>query len=131
MTVGSNIIFDPSKEELAVAEAVLAVSCASKAISAAKSVDRNTSLLSIRTIDPPSRLTPPGIPNSLNSATGGTAPVSNQDLVALRESMDSNGVWRPPRGGIKRSMVAQVVKTTLQKGGVADEILDALEAVDR
>ncbi|KAF2762047.1 exoribonuclease family protein [Pseudovirgaria hyperparasitica] len=131
MTVGSNIIFDPAKEELAVAEAALAVSCASDYNKTPDSNGRGINILSIRTIDPPSRLTPLGIPNSLNSATGGAAPVSQQDLVTIREGMDSQGVWRPPRGGIKRSMIARVVKAAIQPGGVADEILQALKNVER
>jgi exosome complex component RRP42 len=126
MAVGQNIIFDPSKEELAVAEAVLAVSCVALRSKTAEAVR----LLSMRTIDPPSRLTPPGIPNSLNSATGGTAPVSSTDAMAQREAMSLLGVWTPPRGGIKRNLVGRVLKMVVEKGGVAEEVLEALEKVE-
>lgn len=126
MAVGQNIIFDPSKEELAVAEAVLAVSCAAPRLNTGDTVR----LLSIRTIDPPSRLTPPGIPNSLNSATGGAAPVSSTDAMVQREAMSLQGVWTPPRGGIKRGLVARVLKMVMGKGAVAEEVLEALEKVE-
>ncbi|KAF2813352.1 uncharacterized protein BDZ99DRAFT_507350 [Mytilinidion resinicola] len=126
MAVGQNIIFDPSKEELAVAEAVLAVSCAASQSKTSEAVR----LLTIRTIDPPSRLTPPGIPNLLNSATGGVVPVSSTDAMAQREAMSLLGVWTPPRGGIKRNLVGRVLKIVVEKGGVAEEVLEALEKVE-
>ena len=59
MAVGRNVIFDPCKEELVV-DVVLAVACTSSQPTSAR-------IVSIRTIDPPSYLTPPGIPNSMNS----------------------------------------------------------------
>src|SRR5690606_23210135 len=91
MAVGNNILFDPSKEELAVADVALAVSVTSSSeqaqqqqqqqdqdMSDGSAVDkktqqkpsRNLRLLSIRTIDPPSRLTPPGVANAANAAYG-------------------------------------------------------------
>jgi len=81
MAVKENIIFDPSKEELAVAEVVLAVSIGelprgvenrAMDVDSVKGV-RDLRLLAVRTIDPPSRLTHPGVPNTLNTATGGSA----------------------------------------------------------
>lgn len=129
--MGSNIIFDPSKEELAVAEAVLAIS-AGETPSSSNSGERagQLKLLAIRTIDPPSRLTPPGVPNSMNTATGGNAPVSSQDAVVLREGMGEKGVWCPPRGGIRRDMIGKIAKMVVEPGGVAEEVMGALVAVD-
>lgn len=126
IAVGQNIIFDPSKEELAVAEAVLAISCATSHMPSTNPVR----LLSIRTIDLPSRLTPPGIPNSMNSATGGNAPISSTDAMAQREALNLSGVWTPPRGGIKRGLIGRILKMAVEKGGVAEEVLEALEKVD-
>ncbi|KAL1646881.1 Exosome complex component rrp42 [Diplodia intermedia] len=132
VAVGPNIIFDPSKEELAVAEAVMALSVGEQ-IAAAN--DKNEAptlrLHAIRTIDPPSRLTPPGVPNALNSATGGVAPTSSAEAVALREGLQTPGVWTPPRGGVRRGLVARVIKLATQRGGVAEEVLEALEAVEK
>ncbi|KAH7028344.1 ribosomal protein S5 domain 2-type protein [Macrophomina phaseolina] len=142
VAIGSNIIFDPSKEELAVAEAVIALSIGEAAAAATppstvsiagKPDGRKPSLrlYAIRTIDPPSRLTPPGVPNALNSATGGIAPTSSAEAVALREGLQTPGVWTPPRGGVKRGLVARVIKLATQEGGVAEEVLRALEAVEK
>jgi exosome complex component RRP42 len=39
-------------------------------------------------------------------------------------------VWRPRRGGIKRSVIARMVKTVLGKGGVGEEVLEGLEGVE-
>ena len=91
MAVKDNIIFDPSKEELAVAEVVLAVSIGELSQAGgegAMEVDsgkgtRDLRLLAIRTIDPPSRLTHSGVPNALNTATGGSAP-SRRQIGGLR-----------------------------------------------
>lgn len=139
MSVGDNIVFDPNKEELAVADVVLAVSVSemprelSESEEGSMDVDskplRKLTLRSIRTIDPPSRLTPPGLPNFLNTATGGVAPTSLEQEVTQRESGQTEGVWQAPRGGAKRKMIAAMIGKVMEKGGVAEEVLDGLDAV--
>lgn len=140
MAVKDNIIFDPSKEELAVAEVVLAVSIgelyqASKTsdsmdVDSGKSANRDLRLLAIRTIDPPSRLTHPGVPNTLNTATGGTAAGTTELASSQRETIVEEGVWQPPRGGAKRKLIAAMIQKVLERGGVAEEVLDGLDAVE-
>jgi exosome complex component RRP42 len=134
MAVKDNIIFDPSKEELSVAEVVLAVSIASQTSTGGEGMEvdsgRELKLLAVRTIDPPSRLTHPGVPNSLNTATGGTAAGSTEMEVAKKEGVLEEGVWQPPRGGAKRKLIAGMIARVLEKGGVADEVLDGLDAVE-
>lgn len=125
MAVGQNIIFDPCKEELAVADAVLAIACAGS-----KTSSTGARLVSIRTIDPPSHLTPPGVPNSMNSATGGTAPASSADALTQRELQANSGVWTPPRGGMKRGLISQVAKMVVESGGIAEEVINALQAIE-
>ena len=135
MAVGSNIIFDPTREELAVANAVLAVSLTSsmsptsgKAIGDENGVS-NLRLLSIRTIDPPSRLTTAGIPDSHNPVTGGgelTKLSGPQAQVELR----AERFWCPPQGGMKRALIGKVVEMCLAKGGVGEEVLAGLEGVE-
>ncbi|KAK4981072.1 Exosome complex component rrp42 [Elasticomyces elasticus] len=123
MSVGDNIIFDPSKDELAVADAVLTVSIG-------KTPSSGLRLLSVRTVDPPSRLTAPGVPNSTNSANGDTAPPM-QEALMLREAMDEHSLWRPPRGGMKRALVGRMIKMVVDKNGVGEEVLEGLEGVDK
>ena len=153
MAVGNNIIFDPSKEELAVADVALAVSVGESSTttstiasskSTAMDIDtedtkghHNLRLLSVRTIDPPSRLTPPGIPNATNSAYGANAGAKDtekkkqqQEQARTAESEAVEGVWKAPRGGAKMLVLAALVQKVLQKGGVADEVLDALNGVE-
>lgn len=125
ISVGENVIFDPSREEIAVADAVLAISVTRDDNS------EGLKLLSIRTIDPPSRLTQPGIPNSENVNMLGAAVLS--DDPAENQSVGQEevpGVWRPRRGGVKRSVIAGMIKTVLKKGGVGEEVLEGLEGVD-
>jgi exosome complex component RRP42 len=136
MAVGNNIIFDPSKEELAVADVALAVSVTSSSSSSSREGEeegegRKLRLLSIRMIDPPSRLTPPGVPNAVNAAYG-TAGGSTQKMLEARtaETEGVEGVWRAPRGGAKRMVIGALVQKVLETGGVVDEVLDALEGVD-
>ena len=124
MSVGDNIIFDPSREELAVAEAVLAIS-----LGQARK-DAELKLLAIRAIDPPSRLTSAATPNSMNSVTGGSAPASKQEAIAMRESADTAKTWRPPRGGMKRGLVSSMIMAAVEKGGVGQEVLEALQGVE-
>lgn len=140
MSAGENILFDPSKEELSVADVVLAISIAcvpaSKDSDGDDSMDldtdasqRSLELLSVRTIDPPSRLTPPGVPNFLNTATGGSAEGTKDSKEEMAE-MEAEGVWHAPRGGAKRKMISRMVVAALAEGGVADEVLDGLEGVE-
>lgn len=126
ISAGENIIFDPNREEIAVADAVLAISITRD------SDGDGLKLLSIRTVDPPSRLTQPGVPNSDNVATlGSTAAAEEAEIVNPSTGEEEvSGVWRPRRGGIKRSTIAQMVKTVLKKGGVGEEVLEGLEGVE-
>lgn len=137
MAVGDNIIFDPAKEELAVADVALAISVADATASSkgdAMAVDssakRNLRLLSIRTIDPPSRLTPPGVPRANDAANGeGNGYASHPDARTI-ETKSVEGVWKAPRGGAKVAVIGAMIQKALEKGGVADEVLDGLKAVE-
>lgn len=126
ISAGENIIFDPNREEIAVADAVLAISITRD------SDGDGLKLLSIRTVDPPSRLTQPGVPNSDNVATlGSTGATEEAEIVNPSTGEEEvSGVWRPRRGGVKRSSVAQMVKTVLKNGGVGEEVLEGLEGVE-
>jgi len=133
LTVGANIIFDPSRDELAVADAVLAVSFA-------PDDSGRLQLVALRTVDPPSRLTPPGVPDVVNPATAagaaaaaaggkegsGTGPAASQDNLM---SSAKGNVWAPPRGGMKRGLVRAIVEAVLQTGGVGEEVLEGLAGV--
>jgi exosome complex component RRP42 len=139
MAVKDNIIFDPSKEELAVAEVVLAVSVGERATGDAEEgrmeIDsersgRDLRVLAVRTIDPPSRLTHPGIPNTQNTATGGTAAATVEQAASQRETTEGEGVWQPPRGGAQRKLIALMIQRVLEPGGVAEEVMDGLDAVE-
>lgn len=120
MTVGSNIIFDPSKEELAVADAVVA-------ISAAQDKSGNLSMVALRTVDPPSRLTAAGVPNNANSTAGG---FSAAEALELREKDAGMTVWRPPRGGMGRAQVSRIIKAVIGQGGMGQEVMEGLQGVD-
>jgi len=138
MAVKENIIFDPSKEELAVAEVVLAVSISENTetgieqgamdIDSVKS--QELKLLAVRTIDPPSRLTHPGVPNTFNTATGGSAASTTEQASTQRETMEEEGVWQPPRGGAKRKLIAAMIQKVLEPKGIAEEVLDGLNTVE-
>lgn len=135
MAVGNNIIFDPSKEELAVADVALAVSVTGSSATHTEEAHeqepgRSLRLLSIRTIDPPSRLTPPGVANAANSAYGTAAAGPKTLDTAPAETEAIEGVWRAPRGGAGRMVLGALVQKVLERRGVVDEVLDALEGVD-
>lgn len=126
VAVGDNVIFDPAKEELAVAETALAVSVAEVKQSGGMDVEgRQLRLLSMRTVDPPSRLTPPGVPHSASTVAGSVAPKQIQS-----EQGPVAGVWKAPLGGTKFGVMDAIIQAVLEKGGVADEVLDGLEAVE-
>ncbi|KAK4560322.1 Exosome complex component rrp42 [Recurvomyces mirabilis] len=144
MSVGENILFDPSREELAVADAVVAISVTQSHMN----TNTNTSgtdtdspnplhLIALRTIDPPSRLTAAGLPNSLNTSAGagagagaGSQSLSAVEVAAIREQDRGVSVWRPPRGGVKRAVLARMIKMVVRAGGVGEEVLGGLRGVE-
>ncbi|KAH8161911.1 hypothetical protein CIB48_g6335 [Xylaria polymorpha] len=151
MAVGENVIFDPSKEELAVADCALAVSVGEGAEETETTMEvevdvkaRTLRLLSVRTIDPPSRLTAPGVPNAVNAAAwgqqqGSAVPAAAKETTTttttttgLRaaETGSVEGVWKAPRGGSKIAIISTIVEKILQKGGVTDEVLEGLDGVE-
>lgn len=105
ISVGSNIFFDPSHAELAVADAVVAVTIASPSTN---EPEAGLSLLAIRTIDPPSRLSA----SAADAEMGGGA---------------EEGVWKAKKGGVRRDVLGRMVGMCTERGGVGAEVLDGLE----
>lgn len=108
IAVEDNIIFDPTREEIAVADTLLAVSVARDSDPDSGNALK---LLSIRTVDPPSRLTQPASPETADQG-------------------ETPGAWKPRRGGVKRATIARIVKMVIKRGGVGEEVLHGLEGVD-
>ncbi|KAF7185022.1 Exosome complex component RRP42 [Pseudocercospora fuligena] len=113
MTVGNNILFDPSKEELAVADSAVA-------ISAAQNSEGELRMVALRTIDPPSRLTAAGVPSLASAA----------EMLAAREKDLDRKVWQPPRGGVSRVLMSRMIKAVVEKGGVGQEVMEGLQGVE-
>ncbi|KAH8699290.1 ribosomal protein S5 domain 2-type protein [Talaromyces proteolyticus] len=127
ISADKNVIFDPTREEIAVADFVLAVSIGREIDeTAGGGTNANLKLLSIRTIDPPSRLTQHGIPDSENAATMGVATTD----IPERTDEEVAGVWKPRRGGVSRGVISHMIKVVLERGGVGDEVMEGLERVD-
>ncbi|TPX21659.1 hypothetical protein DIZ76_015618 [Coccidioides immitis] len=133
IAVGENIIFDPSREEIAVADAVFCVSIGRDEQISKDKQDQDASnlkLLAIRTIDPPSRLTNSGLSNSENAVNIGVS--AGDDSVEQQPvtSESVQGVWKPRQGGVKKGLISKIVKLVLQRGGVGDEVMQGLEGVE-
>ena len=107
ISVGGNVFFDPSASELSVADSVLAISVSQS------EEGGGINILAIRTVDSPARLS--SAADGVDAATSGT---------------EDEGVWRPPRGGMKRDAVRKMVKLVTEKGGVAEDVLRGLEGLD-
>ncbi|KAL8365669.1 hypothetical protein RB595_004465 [Gaeumannomyces hyphopodioides] len=138
--VGDNIIFDPSKEELAVADVAVAISLAEapatrRSEKMAVGSARDLRLLSIRVIDPPSRLTPSGSSDTAAVAADGSStdtksgPDSRPE-TRIADSEAVEGVWKAPRGGTRVAVLSAIIQKVLERGGVADEVMEALDAVE-
>ncbi len=115
MIVGLNVIFDPSREELAVADAVFAVSVIESTSTTSEPPLR---ICSVRTIDTPARDTMKGVPMSGEAVQGEQVP----------------GVWQPRLGGVKRTVLKEVVKAILGgdgRPGVAADVLEGIEGFVR
>jgi exosome complex component RRP42 len=109
ISVGDNIFFDPTHAELAVADAVLAVTVA------ASSSSSSLNLLAVRTIDPPSRLSSPAAEAGM-AGSGVAAGGAGEE-----------GLWRPKKGGMNRRLLARMVGMCVEGGGVGEEVLQGLE----
>ncbi|KAL8948622.1 MAG: hypothetical protein Q9222_005200 [Ikaeria aurantiellina] len=114
ISVGDNIFFDPSREELAVADAVCAATIGTVGSPEIASLNKGgrpqLRLLSLRTIDPPARLAA---------------------AASAADTQDNPGVWKPARGGMKRSMIGKMVKMIVEPGGVGEEVMQGLEGFNR
>ncbi|GAB7361000.1 hypothetical protein MBLNU230_g1043t1 [Neophaeotheca triangularis] len=139
ISVGPTILFDPSASELAVADAVLAISLTPNTTTPSSTNNNNNSSdpfvpLTLRTIPMPSRLTAPGVPRALDASaatnSAGNASVSQAEALVLRERDEGASVWRPPRGGVGRGVVKEMVRLAVGKGGVGEEVLGGLEGVE-
>lgn len=104
--VSENVLFDPSHEELKVADAIIAVS-----VGQAGST-QDLKILSTRMIDTPARDTMKGVPRE------------TEDKILDQSNVQ--GVWQPKLGGIKRSVLKNVVKLVIS-GGVAKDIMEGLD----
>lgn len=124
--VGDNVFFDPSSEELAVADAVVAVTIAGverkgKGKGEEKGMEggregvdgTQVQVVAVRMIDLPARL----------SSAGAT------DVgVDVEAENEDEGVWRPKRGGVSRKVVKTMVGMCVERGGVGEEVLNGLGA---
>ena len=102
--IASNIFFDPTHAELAVADAVLAITVAA---SSSIEVD-GPQLLAVRTIDLPSTLSTSASERE-EQAKGG-----------------AEGGCKARKGGMSRGMLKKMVARCVDKGGVGEEVLNGL-----
>jgi exosome complex component RRP42 len=102
VVVGENVIFDPSREELAVGDGVVAVSVAGGV--------EGFEVIATRMIDSPARDTMKGVP------------VSGE----VGEGVELPSVWRPRVGGVKRGVLKKAVNAVLE-GGVARDVVGGLD----
>lgn len=128
VTVGPNVFFDPSREEIAVADVVLSLTFAAAASSSpaplsttGKGPMRSTQaeqrhggvkLLAIRMVEPPGR--------RMTTALGAAEAIEGPDE-------GGGGVWKKRAGGVRREVVRRVVDLVVSKGGVGEEVLAGLE----
>ena len=133
--VGPNLFFDPSREELAVADAILAVSLTaseSPSSNIARTDESKNSLssfriLAVRTIDPPSRISTPGVADLRNPTIGAVQQQSASGEFTKQSPDKEEGVWKPPRGGMPRALIFKVMQMCVAPNGVAEEVFEGLK----
>ena len=127
------IVFDPTRDEVAVADGLLAVSVAPRAADPT----RRLRLVAMRTLDAPARLSAAGIPDAVNPAAGGvteaTAAAVAADADRVRaakqtaeKAVAAGAVWTPLRGGIAPDTVARVLDDATRPAGVGHDVLQGL-----
>lgn len=104
IAVGENVFFDPSREELAVADAVVAVSFCARVLDNKDAIEgaAGVHLLAVRTVEPPGR-----------------------QAVGMGEAED--GMWKRRRGGVSRGVLVRMVQMVVQRGGIGEEVLSGLK----
>lgn len=122
IVVGGNATYDPSREELAVADGIIAVSVGSTGTTTTTMGSTSTQhggdndngngfqILATRMIDPPARDTMKGVPMT------GEVP----------EGVEAPGVWRPRIGGIERKLLKMAVNSVIG-AGVARDVMRGLD----
>ncbi|MCJ1227207.1 hypothetical protein MMC12_003862 [Toensbergia leucococca] len=120
ISVNTNIFFDPTREELAVADAAVAVSV----VAEPEEKSGGMRVVAVRMVDAPSRMMGAGVPDWANSATGGGG------KAGVGGEGKEEGVWRAPRGGVGRGLVAKMVQMVVERGGVGEEVLKGLDGVE-
>ncbi|WPG99566.1 Hypothetical protein R9X50_00238300 [Acrodontium crateriforme] len=125
VSIGEAVLFDPSRDELAVCDSAMA-------ISVAQSAGAGLKVVALRMIDPPSRLTAGGVPQVLNSTSNpaATASLSPAEALVLREKDQGQTVWRPPRGGVRRAIISRIIKMVVENNGVGEEVIAGLAGVE-
>ena len=81
-------------------------------------------VVAVRMVDAPSRMMGAGVPDWANSATGGGG------KAGVGGEGKEEGVWRAPRGGVGRGLVAKMVQMVVERGGVGEEVLKGLDGVE-
>lgn len=141
--VGENIFFDPSGEELAVADAVVAVTVAGGAGSETK--EGGTGFEEERRRRRRRREEVGGGDGGGDAERGGEGEGEGEGIkvVAVRmvdpparlssatdggeeEAAEASGVWRPRRGGVSRKLLKRMVGMCVERGGVGEEVLRGL-----
>ncbi|KAK0878889.1 Exosome complex component rrp42 [Friedmanniomyces endolithicus] len=126
------LVMSVAPDELAVADAVVALSVTSTSTTDADALPLK--LVALRTLDPPSRLTAGGVPNVLSTTsttgTASTGTTGTGGVLAIREKDQGQSVWRPPRGEFKRAVVGRMIKAVVEKGGVGMEFMAGLAGVE-
>lgn len=107
MAVGDNIFFDPSREELAVADAVVAVSFVSGKDGNWNGKGEGVRILAVRSVEPPGQ------------QAGAQA--------GEEEEEKEGGVWKRKKGGVGRAMLGRMVGMVICVG---EEILAGLQRVE-
>ena len=109
VSLGTNVFFDPSREELAVADSVIAVTLIS-------TMNAGLKVLAIRTIDPPAR-------HSISSSPT----LGGEPGFSLAQD-EQEGMWTSRKGGMKRALLGKIVELCTQPDGVGQQVLAALDA---
>ncbi|KAG8531107.1 uncharacterized protein KY384_004464 [Bacidia gigantensis] len=132
ISVADNIFFDPSPEELAVADSVVVITLTTKARkrnekSKAGEDDakggEGVEVLGIRTLDPPAR--------GSASSFAALAQQSGQPGGEGGGNEDEEGVWRPKVGGMKRAVLKKMTEMCIKRRGVGEEVMEGLESFAR
>jgi exosome complex component RRP42 len=70
------------------------------------------------------------ISENQSQLAGAPPPSKTSNVQESEKENGADGLWKAPLGGTRFSVLERMIQAVLEKGGIADEVLDGLDGVE-